>query len=232
MRHSKCPIPQGAKRNLEFLVQIRNEIEHRLTSRIDDAISAKLQACCLNFNDEIKKQFGRQFGLERRIPISLQFATFGEDQREAFKKASDLPDHIRSFIDAFEHGLTDDEYADPAYRYRVAFVPFVSNRASSADTAIEFVRGDSDEAREVSQILLKEVEKRRFTATEVCNLMQSEGYPKFNQYSHTQLWKAVDGKNPAHQFGREGDYRNTWVWFDKWIDRVRAHCEENEGRYR
>src|SRR5690606_29485000 len=133
---------------------------------------AKLQACCLNFNDAIKALFGPQYGLERRLPIALQFVTFGADQRAALKKASTLPAHVETFIDAFEHGLSEEEYADPAYRYRVAFVPMSGNRASSADVAIEFVKGDSDEGREINRVLLKEVDKRRHTAKQVWELMQ------------------------------------------------------------
>jgi hypothetical protein len=31
-------------KNLDFLIELRNEIEHRSTNRIDNAVSAKLQA--------------------------------------------------------------------------------------------------------------------------------------------------------------------------------------------
>jgi hypothetical protein len=158
--------------------------------------------------------------------------TFSADQRAALKKSSTLPAHIKAFIDAFEHGLTEEEYADPAYRYRIAFVPIVSNRASSADVAIEFVKADSYEGREINRVLLKEVDKRRYTAKQVWELMQAEGFRRFNQRAHTVLWKELDAKNPAHGFGRDGDYKGTWIWYDKWVDRVRAHCQEQAERYR
>lgn len=232
LRHACCPIPKGAVKNLDFLLELRHEIEHRSTNRIDDAVSAKLQACCLNFNEAIKSLFGPQYGLERRLPIALQFVTFAADQRAALKKATALPQHIETFIEAFEHGLSKEEYADPAYRYRVAFVPFASNRASSADIAVEFVRSDSAEGQEISSILLKEVEKRRYTPTQVCKIMQAEGFRKFNMPAHTALWKALDARNLAHGYGRAGDYAKHWVWYDKWIERVRAHCQEQGDRYR
>lgn len=41
-RHPRCPVKGGARKNLEFLLEIRHEIEHRMTNRIDDAIGAKL----------------------------------------------------------------------------------------------------------------------------------------------------------------------------------------------
>ena len=81
LRHEESPVADGVKKNLEVLLAIRHEIEHRSTTRIDDAVSAKLQACCINFNEAIKVWFGAHCGLERRLPIALQFVTFGADQR-------------------------------------------------------------------------------------------------------------------------------------------------------
>ena len=232
IRHDRCPVAKGSIKNLDFLLELRHEIEHRSTSRIDDAVSAKLQACCINFNDTIKTQFGPQYGLERRLPIALQFVTFSSDQRAVLKKASALPAHIETMMDAFHHGLSEEEQADPHFAYRVAFVPKTGNRASSADLAVEFIKPDSDEAREINSVLLKEVDKRRYTAMQIVELIRAEGYPRFSQQSHTNLWQSLDAKNPAKGFGRAGDYRNTWVWYDSWIARVRAHCQEHGDRYK
>lgn len=232
LKHDRCPLPNGVKKNLEFLLELRHEIEHRSTNRIDDAVSAKLQACCINFNDLIKEQFGEQYGLERRLPIALQFVTFSTDQRAILKRASGLPDNVESLIDAFEHGLSEEEYRDPAYRYHVAFVPIAKNRASAADAAIEFVRADSEEARDMGQVLLKEVDKPRYTATEVVEKMNQEGFSNFKMHNHTDLWKSLGARDPNKGYGRQGDYRNTWVWYEIWVQRVRAHCEEHAERYR
>jgi hypothetical protein len=232
IRHARCPVAKGAITNLDFLLELRHEIEHRSTNRIDDAVSAKLQACCINFNDTIKTLFGPQYGLERRLPIALQFVTFSSDQRAVLKKASSLPAHIASMMDAFHHGLTDEEQADPHFAYRVAFVPKTGNRASSADLAVEFIKPGSEEAREINSVLLKEVDKRRCTAMQLVELMRAEGYPRFSQQSHTNLWQSLDAKDPAKGFGRTGDYRNTWVWYDSWLARVRAHCQEQGDRYK
>jgi hypothetical protein len=71
LKHAKCPIERGARDNLSYLLKLRHEIEHQSTGRLDDAVSAKLQACCINFNDAIKRLFGAQYALERRLPIAL-----------------------------------------------------------------------------------------------------------------------------------------------------------------
>jgi hypothetical protein len=232
LRHDRCPVPKGAVTNLDFLLRLRHEIEHRSTNRIDDAVSAKLQACCINFNDAIKSMFGPQFGLERRLPIALQFVTFSADQRSVLKKASDLPPHIASMMDAFHEGLSVEEQSDPRFAYRVAFIPKIGNRASSADVAYEFVKPDSEEGREINRVLLKEVDKKRYTASQIVKAMKADGFPRFSQHHHTVLWHELDARNEAKGFGKVGDYPNTWIWYDSWMARVRAHCQEHAERYK
>lgn len=231
LRHARCPIPKGAIKNLEFLLELRHEIEHRSTSRIDEAVSAKLQACCVNFNDAIKKLFGPQFGLERRLPIALQFVTFGSEQRAILKKASDLPPHISAMVEAFHHGLSAKEQADPNFAMRTAFVPIIGRSATTSDVAVEFFKSDAAETIEANKVFIKEVDKNRYTTSCVVELMQLEGYPRFNQYSHTKLAQTLKAKAPKSKFGRAGDYKNTWVWNDMWLTVVRAHCAENSDRY-
>lgn len=221
LRHERVPLDRGVIKNLEFLIEIRHEIEHRATQQIDEFISAKLQACCLNFNSAIKTLFGERYSLEKRLPIALQFVTFNQDQRGQLKKANSLPQHIQSAMDGFYQGMTQEELSNPDFAYRVAFVQKVGNRASS-----------SDEAREINRVLLKEVDKRRYTASEVVSAMHAAGYPNFTMFNHTTLWKSLNAKDPGRGYGKLGDYRNTWVWFDKWLERVREHCDERPERYR
>ncbi len=232
LRHAKCPLPIPVVKNLDFITELRHEIEHRSTNRIDDAMSAKLQACCINFNEAITTLFGPQYGLEKRLPIALQFVTYGTDQRAILKKATTLPAHIEAMMNAFHNSLTKDEQNDLRFAYRVIFVPKLANHSSTADLAIQFVKADSDEARAVNSVYLKEVDKRRYTVGEILDLMHAEGYPKFGQHHHTKLWQELDARNVAKGFGRVGDYKNTWVWFDSWVVRVRAHCQEHAEQYR
>ena len=232
LRHPRCPISKGAVNNLEFLIDLRHEIEHRSTGKIDDNISAKLQACCINFNAAIKTHFGSQFGLELRLPIALQFATFGTDQRELLKKAINLPAHIEAMMDAFHHGLTKKEHDDPNFAYRVVFRPKSSTRISSADLAVEFIKEYPSGANEKILVLHKDVDRRRFLAKEIVTLMNEEGYPGFKLQNHTELWKDLDGKNLEKGYGREGEAGGrSWVWYQTWVDRVRAHCQDYKNQY-
>lgn len=231
LRHERSPVSSGAKRNLEFLLKIRHEIEHRSTTRIDDQLSAKLQAACLNFNEALKGWFGAQFGLEKRLPIALQFATFDAGQRSALKKASSLPANVEASIDAFENELSPEEYGDPAYRYRVAFVPITKQRESAADAAIKFFKVGSEEEIAVNEVHLKEVDKARHTATQVLAAINANGYPNFTIGDHTKLWQGLNAKLEGTPYGKTGDYKSSWVWYDIWIERVREHCDKMDDKY-
>ena len=230
LKHPRCPVEQGAKANLAFLIDLRHEIEHRSTNRIDDAVSAKLQACCINFNDAIKAQFGAQYGLERRLPIALQFVTFSPDQRALLKKAAGLPRNVETMMGEFERHLTPEQQADPRYAFRVFMIHKTANRAPNADLAVEIVPPGS-EIDEKFNIALKEVEKKKYLPSEIVKLLKAEGWDGFAMESHTNLWKKLDAKNPAKGFGVVA-VGNTWCWYETWLTRVREECQKNPTKYR
>lgn len=217
LAHNRCPLEQGIINNLKFLIEIRHEIEHRSTNRIDDALSAKLQACCINFNDAIKMLFGKEFALEKRLPIALQFVTFDGAQRTVLIGAN-LPQHIATAMDNFHNGLSDEEQKDPKFRYRVAFVPKVSGKASKADLAIEFIKPGSPEAETVERVLLKETERRKYTPTQIINMVIAANYQNFNITAHTALWKQLNAKADGKGYGVE--VANRWLWYDSWLEKV------------
>ena len=231
LKQGKCPAKGGVAKNLEFLIEIRHEIEHRSTNRIDDALGAKLQSCALNFNDLLKTEFGAQYGLEKRLPLALQFVSFGAEQRTALKKASGLPKHIEAAIDAFEHGLTDEQFRDPAYRMSYGFVPMAAKKPGAADAAVQMVSPGSEKADEIEKIIFKEVNKDRYPPGKVVEKVQAAGFPKFRMHDHTQLWKKLDAKKDGKGYGCIGDYGN-WVWFDRWIDEVFKVCEAEGDKNR
>jgi hypothetical protein len=231
LRHAKCPLERGMINNLNFLLELRHEIEHRSTTRIDDVIGPKLQACCINFNDTIKRHFGAQYGLERSLPIALQFVTFGPDQRAVLKKATTLPRHIEMMMDNFDKQLTPEELVDPRCRFQVAFVQRTANRPSSADQAFEFVVAGTDEAAEIDRILLKEVDKKKYLRSEIVQRMKKEGFPKFTMHQHTLLWKKLDAKKKEKGCGVEA-VKGVWAWYENWLIRVREECHAHPDKYK
>jgi hypothetical protein len=181
----------------------------------------------LEFQRHDQILFGRQFGLEKRMPIALQFVTFDGAQRKELLGA-DLPPHIATAMDNIHNALTEEEQADPQFRYRVAFVPKVSGKASKADLAVEFVKPGIPEAEEVERVLLKEVERPKSLPSQVVNRVKANGFPQFSMHDHTLLCRVLDARNPARGYGVS--IAGQWYWYDHWPDKVLEKLREGWQR--
>ena len=230
LQQAACPVDAGTKNNLSFLIEIRHEIEHRMTTRIDSAISAKLQACCMNYNRTLKNLFGEEIGLDGDLSFALQFSSLNPKLTEDLIKDKALPAHIEAARASIEDGLSDDEYKDPNYAYRVMYVPKVVNKKAQADEVIQFVSASPDQLDEIGKVLVKETDRKKFRPGQVVKKMREGGFPKFAQHHHTELWQALDAKNPGKGYGVETE-SDGWRWYEKWIDATRQHCEENKDKY-
>jgi len=231
LNNSVCPLDKITKENLKFLIGLRHEIEHQMTTRIDDYLSARFQACCLNFNQYIKQLFGPEMGIDKYLSISLQFSSISEPEVKQLQQYSDLPKNISSYIKNFDDSITEEEFSDQRYAYRVLYIPKTVNRKGQADKVIEFVPADSPEAKGLNKEyqLIKEKEKPKFTAGEIVKKMQGKGFTKFRMYHFVQLWKSMDGKNPTKGFGVM--VSKTWYWYQSWVEQVEQHCKQHKDEY-
>ena len=66
LKNEKCPLDKDSKNNLEFIIQLRHEIEHQMTNRIDDTLSARFQACIINYNNYIKQLYKQKIHLSTK----------------------------------------------------------------------------------------------------------------------------------------------------------------------
>jgi len=225
------PLDRDTSNNLRFLITLRHEIEHQMTSHIDDTITAKFQACALNYNYYIQKFFGERNGIDKHLPVSLQLSAVSWEHLKILSERSDLPRNISACIDRFEDELSTEEFQSPRYAYRVLLIGKTANSKGQADKVIEFIRSDSEIAQNINKeyALIKETERRKYSAKQIVQAMRDEGFPKFNMYSHTQLWKELDGKNPSKGYGVT--VIKAWCWYESWLKIVRTHCEENRDKY-
>lgn len=227
-----CPLAQEVKLNLKFLIGLRHEIEHQMTTRIDDLLSARFQACCLNYNDAIRSLFDEKYGIDQHLAFSLQFSALQDEQIEHLSARKDLPKNIATFIEGFDGSLTDDEFNDSKYSYRVIFVPKLVNKKGQADKVIEFVSPDSAEAQKmnVTYAAIKETEKEKFRPGRIIRLMNEKGFPKFSMHWHTKLWQQLNGHLAQKGYGVYVERQ--WFWYKRWVDVVEKHCIDNAQRYR
>jgi hypothetical protein len=230
LESTACPVKEIVKKNLFFLLGIRHEIEHQMTTRIDDQLSAKFQAAALNFNTEIKSLFGGKYSVDSEQAFSIQFSGIDEGLAKDLLAQPGLPQHIHSFVVQFEQEMTQEEYDDPRFSYRVAFVRKTTNSKTTADKVVQFVPPGTDAASEINRIFLKETEKAKYRPGTVVKQMKAEGFARFGMQQHTDLWKARDAKNPKYQFGVQVE--GSWYWYEAWLREVRKRCQDNDARYR
>ena len=231
LNDDNCPIDNVAKSNLKFLIGLRHEIEHQMTTRIDNYLSARFQACCLNYNESIKSLFDEKLGIDKHLSFSLQFSSIKEEHVNQLKEFTDLPKNISSYINGFDAEIPAEEYNDMRYSYRVLYIPKSANHKGQADKVIEFLPANSPEAEKLNKeyVLIKEKEKPKYLPGKIIEIMQGEGFSKFKQHQHTQLWKSNDAKGENKHFGVL--VAKTWYWYAAWLNEVRKHCEDNAVKY-
>jgi hypothetical protein len=225
LNDTACPLDKEVAQNLRFLIGLRHEIEHQMTTRIDDFLSARFQACCINYHQAIVALFGPSYGIASHLAVSLQFSSLGREQVDSLQRHNGLPTNIKSYISGFDGALAPEEFASPKFAYRVIFVPKTANHPSQADQAITFIKADSEIAKSVNAQypVIKETEKPKWLPSEVVKKMKDEGFAWFTMQHHTDLWKQRDAKAKSKNFGTQ--VAKTWYWYDSWVDEVRAHCK-------
>lgn len=227
-----CPLDETTKLNIRFLIGLRNEIEHHKSVGTDQTFSGRYMACCLNYERYICELFGESFSLGDAVGFTLQFRDLTLVPRLP-EAEQPLPSNVAKYVQDFESGIDDEVFNSPGFSYRMLFVRKLAGRRGQADQIVEFVPPDSDATRTLndnySQVVLKEVEPSKHRAGEIVNIMREEGYTRFNMYRHTRLWQSLRAKTPGKGFGVE--VAGTWYWYDRWMDEVRRHCQENSESY-
>ena len=118
----ECPLDQHTKKNLEFLIGLRNQIEHKKAVGLDSYFSARYQACALNYNFYLKELHGIEYALDKKLALSLQFAELDHSQSEVIKdKEEKIPTYIRNYVADFEKNLTEDDIKNG----KVCVSPFI-----------------------------------------------------------------------------------------------------------
>jgi hypothetical protein len=228
----QCPIKGEVVQDLKFLIGLRHEIEHQMTTRIDDLLSARFQACCINYHNAVTSLMGDKFGIAKHLAVSLQFSSLSKEQVDTLEQQTGLPGHIKRYVEGFDGSLSPDEFASPKFAYRIIFIPKTANHPNQADQVITFVKADSEIAKtaNVTYAAIRETERPKWLPSQIVAKLKAEGFPKFGMSHHTDLWKDLDARNASKGYGVQ--VVQTWYWYDTWLTEVRRHCTENAVAYR
>jgi hypothetical protein len=218
---------------MRFLIGLRHEIEHQMTSALDNFLSGRYQACAFNFNDYIKKLFGEKYGLDPFLTYSIQFAEIDERQLRKSKAPETIPPNILAYIARFDKSLAENEFNSPKFSYRLLFTRKLANRPGQADQVIEFIDPNSELARTIDKAywFRKEVERPKYRAKDVVAKVKDAGFNKFRvNPEHVRMWKSEDAKNPGRGHGTY--VAGTWYWYESWIKRCIELCTAAGDKYK
>jgi hypothetical protein len=140
--------------NLEFLVGLRNKIEHRHLPELDPSLYGECQAALLNLEELLVSTFGAKYALMDQLAVSLQFSkTIPSEKRKAARAlASDNAKTVTEYVERFRGNLPATVLNSMKYSFNVYLVPKVANRESAADAAVTFVRVDEASEEELKRL--------------------------------------------------------------------------------
>jgi len=147
----KSPVDNDTANNLRFLIGLRHEIEREMTRALDNYMSARYQACALNYNEYLKKLFGKKQGIEDHLTYSIQFLHLADEQITGPMPAADIPQRLLAYVTEFDSGLKHNEFNSPKFAYRLLFHKKLVNRPGQADRVIEFIDPSSDAAKAIDK---------------------------------------------------------------------------------
>ena len=229
LSHPDCPLDNLTKKNLEFLLEIRHEIEHRGSDNVDQFLAPKFQANCLNFDHYLKILLGKEFEIASRLPFSVQMNDFTYDKDARAKKELTLPKELVAVHRSFERNMTREEYNDPRYAYRIHILPRTSNGRGGADEVIQIARTEK-EISNAAYVVLKDREKHKFLERQVLDYVHERGFNKFNTHHFRQFWKSIEAKKKGKGYGTL--LNKQWFWYETIYAPVIEHCEEMGETYR
>lgn len=228
------------RKNLEFLIGLRNKIEHRHLPELDPALYGECQAALLNLEGLLVEQFGQKYALADQLAVSLQFSQIiSEEKGRALKSlTSGAVKNVTDYIEKFRTGLPADLLNSMKYSFSVFLVPRVTNREKAADAAVRFIRVDEASQEELERleklnVLIREkhipiANLGRFKAGEIVEEIRKRLPYRINMSTHTRAWKYYGvrphGTDPRPEQTRSEycaydevheDYVYTHAWIEK-----------------
>jgi hypothetical protein len=131
-------------KNLEFMIPIRNKIEHRFMPELDVTVVGHCQALLMNFEYLLVEEFTTYYALNTSLSLALQFSTQRSNESvNALKRfQSKEYEELQDYITQFHKNLPSEIYTNPAFVFRVWLIPKIGNHEKTSDLSIEYVHID------------------------------------------------------------------------------------------
>jgi uncharacterized protein DUF3644 len=235
------------RRNLEFLVGLRNKIDHRHLPEFDAPLYGECQAALLNLEELLVQEFGARYALLEQLAVSLQFSQIipAEKKQAARVLASKTVKTVRDYIEKFRGNLPSTVLNSMRYSFSVFLVPRVANRQSAADVAVQFVKVDETSAEEIERlerlnVLIREkhipiANLDLFKPGEVVDQVETRIPYRFTMRNHTAAWRHFEvrpASGDAHPERTKSDVcvydtaHRDYLYTRAWIEKLVLECSE------
>jgi len=222
----------AAKSNLEFLIGLRNKIEHRSLPELDFIVAGECQSCITNFENFIVQEFGDEYSLNANLAISMQLSQTSQKSQESALKEFQSKNYkvIREYIKDFQDGLDDDVRTSQEYRLSVFLVPKLKNHAKSSDLTVEFIKAEPNSEEEYEQyekaiaFIKGGVESPyKLRPTKVVKMVNETIDKPFTIGLHTLAWKKYRARPQKDVPGFKHNYcgwvpgHEGYLYSDEWV---------------
>ena len=138
------------RKNLDFFIPLRNQIEHRSMPELDSSIFGECQATLLNFDEMLEKEFGAKYCIRESLSFSLQLFPSAENLIEAVKR-NPATKPVVNFIQRYRSTVSPEIQASGNYAFK-AFLIQVTNHPGADAVPIQFVHYDKLPAEQKQQV--------------------------------------------------------------------------------
>ncbi|MBI4083172.1 MAG: DUF3644 domain-containing protein [Candidatus Lambdaproteobacteria bacterium] len=226
------------KYNLEFLLGLRNKIEHRDLPELDGRLYGECQSALLNFEELITGEFGNNFALGQNLSISLQLSSVvPQEKHKAIKKAlSREVSSIQDYVSRYRAGLPQTILSDQKFSFNIYMFPRTVNRESAAELAVQFIPSQDLERLGISESKLIAIKEKQVSVVNLDKMKPQQATNAvmkkipfiFKLHHHAIAWKHFKVRplkgstTPEHtrdefcvydKLHKDYVYTNAWVVF-------------------
>lgn len=185
----KDDMSNPVRKNLEFLISLRNRIVHRNVPQseyLDLNVYGECQACLLNFNDFLVGHFGEKYNIGYLLSFSLQLAGSSRNVLNAIqvqlKKGT--AGEVFEFINKFRSSLSNDIRDSSQYALKLVLIE-LKNHESEDAISVKFIKQEE----------LTDEQNRCIVGIKNRNIFRDDVREGFT-LDYKQLWLAVKEQIP------------------------------------
>jgi hypothetical protein len=126
--------------------------------------------------------------------------------KNTLHSSAKAPSVVEAVSKIIEDQMTEEEFNDPQYSFRVYVIPKTTNNLRNADQAVTYAPLGS-----AIEMAVKLVERPKFRATKIIDFVRDEGFKEFSMHQFIGMWKSNSWKDAKKTLAIE--IGGQWFWY-------------------